>query len=869
LSREELLHGLSRAPGWLALACIAWVTLSISMLPIKTADVLHLSGVWQHGEAELRLPAVWEQAGKVELVRTVEVTQVGTEAIWLEAPLYAAELRWDGTLVARQGDPHDPNGARSGHSIFALLGPVAPGPHTVQLTLHGAYGKTGTIGQMVLGPMTTVHTIARHAEARRLALSLGLCLLAVMPLVVATRRSSQIAFQMFGLFCTALAALAFLWSDSAHELIGSTEVVLRMRRLFAAPIGSFAVAFAASLLYGTPRTAERWLIGVGLVVASTGLWAPSDWLYITEMTSDSLFLVTVPWFLSLLLLGTHRRVPGMAALLFVGFVPVVFGLVTEVLLTHGLRSGGSYLFTSSILLAAGAGTALMLRSTTSAEHYRRLVQGAAEPMVCVDRDGTIYQVNPAAQAWLEPGDQDNLLTRVLDEDQPLARAHVRVATKRRDTSEFRIRTATLGERAVESQSTPLDDGQALLMLRDVTARRTIDKGMLRAARMETVAVLLGGIAHDVNNMLGTLLAHVGVMAALGGPKDRLDRMEATIDRASHLTRRLLTVARGTGAELDTVQIQDVCRTAVDLVEPTLRSARLVVDVPDGIPPIHGSERDLEQVLVNLLVNAHEAIAENGEKGTIRMVARAFHTPNEGMGVALMVQDDGPGLSDSVQDRIFEPFVTTKGTGTGLGLAVSKQILDDHYGRIWVEKVDGGGARFVLVLRHADVIDDAPAPLPDGRLVVLVEDEPVLLEAYAKALEQAGYRVVPFSNAREALRWTQEKPPDLLVTDVMMTPLNGLDLARQVQKIHPHCPVLFVSAFVPDPNFRELLGSHWMIAHKPVRMARLVAMAGRLRRRVERAERGELDITHVTYTFPPLEGLTAQSAGLLTPPKPSG
>ncbi|MEZ4242091.1 MAG: ATP-binding protein, partial [Myxococcota bacterium] len=425
--------------------------------------------------------------------------------------------------------------------------------------------------------------------------------------------------------------------------------------------------------------------------------------------------------------------------LLLGVLPVAVAVITEIALTHGLRAGDSHVGTAGLLFAGALGAALVVRDAEHGEQHERLVKGSIDAMVTVDREGRLRDANPAARRLLAPlvedaaqhGDpaDDNapLLSLVTPDDRPTVRTHLARALARADRTEFRTRT----DRVLESLATPLGTDLIILTLRDITIRRELDQGLLQAARMETVGVLLGGIAHDFNNMLSTLLAHLGLLRTQTEDpraRDRIDRMESAVDRASELTRRLLTVARGTGSELGPVDLRRVVLGAVELVEPTLPSGvRLKTTMPQEMAPVLGAAGDLEQVIVNLLVNARDAV---GNRGTIRVAARPFRHGERGLGTALMVEDDGPGVPPGRKDEVFQPFVTSKARGTGLGLAVSRQILRDHHGRIWVEDRPGGGARFLLALRHADT-SEIPQPPPEQRRIVLVEDEVVLLEDYER------------------------------------------------------------------------------------------------------------------------------------------
>jgi len=820
----------------------------------EPAGVVQLPGLF----ANQGLPA----SGKVSIDLPL-VRPAGAAALWFDHLQYAAEVRLDGELIAVHGDPAAIGGrARSTSGLLVVLPPGKAGTrHTLTLDIVGDYGSGGVIGRLLLGDVTAVTDAARHMEVDRLTLAVALALLALLPLAVATRSlGPNDSWLYFGLFTTCLAALSFLQTDTAHEVLGNASLNLRLRRLFGGPLAPLALCYIAVLVDKASIKWEHTFLGLSICIGLGGMLAPDHALHLATLISDATLVIGLPWLLFLLALGMARAVPGAFVATVLAFTPLALGVVSELLLTHGFRSGSSHLTISMALFVAGSGAALLIRVSAASNRHRRLVAESKDGIVIVQPDGRIHDANPTTVALLNQRPiGSNLLEWLHEEDRPVLNAHLAQEVPSGRT-EFRMHTGE-GERTMEAMSTSLGDSTVLLTLRDVTDRRSLDKGMLHAARMETVAVLLGGIAHDFNNMLGTLLAHVGLLQVTLDDEpalERLGKMETTIDRASQLTRRLLTVARGTGSELGAVDLGAVCRGAIELVEPTLGTGiDLVSTIADDLPPVLGDPGDLEQVIVNLLVNGRDAL--QGE-GRLRLVARKFSIGAKGRGVAVMVEDDGPGVSAAMTSKIFQPFVTTKGRGTGLGLAVASQILRDHHGRIWYEERPGGGSRFLMALRHADTIDEAPAPLPLERQVLLVEDEEVLLLNYTTALRQAGYAVVPYSKPLEASRWLLTHRPDILITDVVMEGMNGLDLAKQCDGLYPDVPILVVSGFIPEENMSTLLLGAWHHLHKPVRNARLVATVGRLRRRAERAARGELDITKVAYLFPPLEDLTAPNLG---------
>jgi len=362
------------------------------------------------------------------------------------------------------------------------------------------------------------------------------------------------------------------------------------------------------------------------------------------------------------------------------------------------------------------------------------------------------------------------------------------------------------------------------VLRDVTRRRLAEQGLLDAARMETAGLLAGGLAHDLNNMLAALLGNVDLLAMKLGPEhqQRLERMATSVERASMLTRRLLTYSGPTTGSLALapVDMEGVLADVESLVMPMLgRNVRFTSSVASDLPHVLGSEADLVQIFVNLIVNARDALANDG--GHIELFAQRFAIAGGATGVIVLVEDDGPGVPERLQEQIWRPFMTTKPShkGTGLGLAVADQIIRHHGGRIWHEARPQGGAQFLVALCEAST---APASAVDGTgtTVLLVEDEESLQASYAEGLSSQGFAVVPFPSADEARIWLADNEPDVLVTDVVMPGISGLELAQICDQQYPRVPILLVSGFIPDEAIDGMSTASWHRLEKPVRADRL-------------------------------------------------
>ncbi len=362
--------------------------------------------------------------------------------------------------------------------------------------------------------------------------------------------------------------------------------------------------------------------------------------------------------------------------------------------------------------------------------------------------------------------------------------------------------------------------------RDTSERRALEQELRQAQKMEAIGRLAGGIAHDFNNILTAVFGNAELarreLARGGAPVEPLDEILQAASRAAALTRQLLTFARRGIVEPRRVDLNELARRMERMLRRLIgEDVELELDLAPGIGGVRADEGQLEQVLMNLAVNARDAMPDGGrlriETRDVALAGEAAEAAELAPGryVRLAVSDTGVGMSEETLGRVFEPFFTTKapGQGTGLGLAICYGAVQQSGGRIAVESAPGCGARFVIHLPRVDEVEvDAPdrvAPTPllaDTATLLLAEDEPQVRALLARALRERGYAVLAAPDGETALAMARrhEAPIDLLVTDVVMPRMGGRALAASLRAIRPGTPVLYVSGHPEGPGFSQAL-----------------------------------------------------------------
>ncbi|MEK7667146.1 MAG: ATP-binding protein [Gemmatimonadota bacterium] len=458
----------------------------------------------------------------------------------------------------------------------------------------------------------------------------------------------------------------------------------------------------------------------------------------------------------------------------------------------------------------------------SEERYRTLFRQAADALFVVEGEGQrIVDANPAAER-LTRASRADLLGRSLSD------LLVRQEDAPRRPGTYRLLRGHEPAATVEVLTGNAEVGPQRLTLasvRDLTEREALEEQVRQAQKMEVLGRLAGGIAHDFNNLLGAVLMSASSLRdelpADHPAQASTQTIERTARRAAELTRQLLSFARREGVRREPVAVEDLVSGVRQLCQRTFGHAVeiAVVFATEGVT-VMGDAGQLEQALLNLSLNARDAMPEggaitievrledvgDGETGQVAGLARGSY-------VVLSVVDTGVGIPPEVRTHLFEPFFTTKerGKGTGLGLATTYGIVQSHGGTIRVHSEVGHGSRFDVYLPQARVPAAAPAAseghAPRGsETILLVDDEGELRKALDRALTRLGYAVVTASNGREAVALFSERPDDfaMVLLDVLMPEMGGVEAFRAIRALRPQARVLAITGHAAGEEIQQLI-----------------------------------------------------------------
>jgi PAS domain S-box-containing protein len=355
--------------------------------------------------------------------------------------------------------------------------------------------------------------------------------------------------------------------------------------------------------------------------------------------------------------------------------------------------------------------------------------------------------------------------------------------------------------------------------------------LVQAQKMEAVGTLAGGIAHDFNNQLTVMLGNARYVLrhVEDDPdlKDALTDLNRAAEHCAQLTRSLLAFSRRNAISTRSLDVSAVVAEVQELLRPLIpNSIDFEVTPPAGVDWVEADPTQLQQVLVNLAVNARDAMPHGGRlvittrnRTVDADTAARLGLPKPGAYAELGVMDTGSGIDEATRERIFEPFFTTKplGEGTGLGLATAYGIVKESGGAIEVDTAVGSGTTFRVLLPSsfrpapADGVEVAPSAPSGSGTILVVEDESAVRRFVKRALERRGFEILEAADGAEALHLVKSHrgPIDAVVTDVDMPQMSGIEFARELARSHPETPVLFLSGssrdFLDDPDAQQALG----------------------------------------------------------------
>jgi PAS domain S-box-containing protein len=513
----------------------------------------------------------------------------------------------------------------------------------------------------------------------------------------------------------------------------------------------------------------------------------------------------------------------------------------------------------------------------SEQYFRSLIENSSDMMAVMNTDGTVRYVSPAVGRVLGTPPSEWIGVDVFAVGDPAevesgrdAFAEVVASPGLSRTVQTRARHADGSWRHLEvtwRNLTQIPGVEGIVVnARDVTERheselalRQSEESLLRAQKMDAIGRLAGGVAHDFNNLLTAIQGHADLLLAdlpPGGTiRPDIQEIRDAAGRATSLTRQLLAFSR---RQVMQPRVLDVNAVVLDMQRMLRRLIGTHLDVRNDLSNDAGCTRadptQLEQVVMNLVVNAREAMPDGGTiqiETSRRTFDRGDERPAElaaGEYVALVVRDTGVGMSEDIAAQAFEPFFTTRppGEGTGLGLSTVYGIVKQSGGHVWLHSTPGKGTEITILLPRVDEVADAVPARParahsehaGSETILIVEDEQNVRELARRILERRGYTVLVAADGPEAVQLVEgdTQQIDLLLSDVIMPGLNGQDVAERVRALRPGIRVLFMSGYNEEAVLRDgVLAAGAAFLEKPFSPSDLVDTVRRVLSDIDSAD----------------------------------
>lgn len=519
-------------------------------------------------------------------------------------------------------------------------------------------------------------------------------------------------------------------------------------------------------------------------------------------------------------------------------VPFIFfsGTIGEETAVEALQRGASdYVLKSrparlKVAVERALNDAWLRREKRQHEDRLRLqsaaLEAAANGILITDRDGVIVWANPAiarltgfpikeilgkTPRLFKSGEHDAMFYQKLWSTVSAGEVWQGEIVNRRKDGALRHEHMTI---------TPVRDPNGstnhfVVVREDCTESKQLERQFLQAQRMESLGALASGIAHDLNNVLAPIVMAADLMQRREVPDDQRQRLAVvrrSAERGSEMVKQILSFARGVSGQPSHVQLNTVVCEIARLVKQTFpRNVTIELHLQPDLPPISGNETQIHQILLNLCINARDAMSKGGQLTLRTEVRQRMASPAEL--VVISVTDTGEGMSAEVRNRIFEPFFTTKpqGKGTGLGLSTVQMIMKHHQGFVDVDSEPGRGTTFDVCFPSVGAIPAANTaqtstqhPSGNGEEILVVDDEVAMLEIMRESLSSFNYQVLAAKNGLEAIELYQQRRHKiaLVITDMMMPLMDGAEVILALRKINPGVKVICVSGLGSEASLAK-------------------------------------------------------------------
>ena len=472
----------------------------------------------------------------------------------------------------------------------------------------------------------------------------------------------------------------------------------------------------------------------------------------------------------------------------------------------------------------------------SEERYRRLVEFSPDA-IAVHSEGKIVYVNPAAITLLGANNTSDLLGKpFLDIIHPDYRDYIHqqiIAVMKENYAiplteqKFLRLDGSIVEVEVAALPIVFRKKPAMqIVVRDISEQRKLQRQLLQTQKIQSIGTLAGGIAHDFNNILGIILAYSSLIEKGKLPPEKfsssITAINQAVQRGAALVRQILTFARQTDTIFEPMDVSDLIHEILSMLEQTFpKTITLSENIASSLPLIFADRTQVHQALLNLCINSRDAMPQGGlitiaaEKKTKEHMIERFPAASEEEYLCLIVSDTGKGMDEATCLRVFDPFFTTKekGKGTGLGLSVVYGIVQAHHGFIDFKSKVGFGTTFQLFFPVAIVKEQAidikqltqSFEIGGTETILFVEDEDLLIQMVSFLLESKGYTVLCAHNGLEAVNLFQShnKEIALVITDMGLPVMTGMDEFKKIKEIDPSVKVIFASGYF-EPNIRSEL-----------------------------------------------------------------